>query len=205
MSTSPDYDRLMQANLARVFGERDASRRLKAIAQLYAPDATLYEPDALATGHAAISQAVARLLSSLPPNFAFTAIGPAVGPLQTVLVDREVVVGLGAIGAAGDLSHRPPGCRDVRGLKLYYSAMRKLNEEGPRLAEAAKESDDFRSAVRSTHIGFANLPDGIGAPESGECVGIVIIHGVGELSGEVAYVGLGDHSLQSVGNWLTRR
>jgi hypothetical protein len=37
-----DYDGLMQANLAQVFGERDASRRLKAIAQLYAPDATLY-------------------------------------------------------------------------------------------------------------------------------------------------------------------
>ena len=33
MSTAPlDYDGLMQANLARVFGERDASRRLKAIA-----------------------------------------------------------------------------------------------------------------------------------------------------------------------------
>src|SRR4029077_7982914 len=68
-----------QANLARVFGERDAFRRTKAIAQLYADDATLYEPDASATGHAAISQAVKALLASLPPNFVFTAIGPAVG------------------------------------------------------------------------------------------------------------------------------
>ena len=77
---SIDYDGLMQANLARVFGERDASRRMKAIAELYADDATLYEPpDASATGHAAISQAVEALLSSLPPNFVFTAIGPAVG------------------------------------------------------------------------------------------------------------------------------
>lgn len=76
---SIDYDDLMQANLARVFGERDASRRMNAIAQLYADDAILYEPDASATGHAAISQAVEALLSSLPPNFAFTAIGPAVG------------------------------------------------------------------------------------------------------------------------------
>ena len=83
MSTSSeapiDYDGLMQANLARVFGERDASRRTKAIAQLYADEATLYEPDASATGHAAIGQAVKALLSSLPPNFVFTAIGPAVG------------------------------------------------------------------------------------------------------------------------------
>jgi hypothetical protein len=80
MSAPPlDYEGLMQANLTRVFGERDTSRRLKAIAELYAPDATLFEPDSTATGHAAISQAVATLLSSLPPNFAFTAIGPAVG------------------------------------------------------------------------------------------------------------------------------
>ena len=77
---SIDYDSLMQANLTRVFGERDASRRIKAIAELYADDATLYEPpDAAATGHAAISQAVEALLANLPPNFVFTAIGPAVG------------------------------------------------------------------------------------------------------------------------------
>ena len=78
-SESIDYDSLMQANLARVFGERDASRRHKAVAQLYAPDATLYEPDAAAKGHDAINQAVEALLSHLPPDFAFTAIGPAVG------------------------------------------------------------------------------------------------------------------------------
>ena len=82
MSDTPrptDYDALMQANLSRVFGERDASGRMNAIAELYADDAILYEPDAYATGHAAISQAVKTLLSSLPPNFVFTAIGPAVG------------------------------------------------------------------------------------------------------------------------------
>jgi SnoaL-like domain len=77
---SINYDSLMQANLRRVFGERDASHRAKAIAELYADDATLYEPpDASATGHAAISQAVEALLSSLPPSFVFTAIGSAVG------------------------------------------------------------------------------------------------------------------------------
>lgn len=77
---SIDYDGLMQANLARVFGERDAARRLKAVAELYAGDATLFEPpDASATGHTAINQAVDTLLASLPPSFVFTAIGPAVG------------------------------------------------------------------------------------------------------------------------------
>jgi hypothetical protein len=77
---STDYDGLMQANLTRVFGERDASRRIKAIAELYADDAILYEPpDASATGHAAINQAVDALLANLPANFVFTANGAAVG------------------------------------------------------------------------------------------------------------------------------
>lgn len=79
IADSLDYDGLMQANLARVFGERDASRRAKAIAEIYAADAVLYEPHTAATGHAAINQAVDALLSSLPPGFAFTATGPAVG------------------------------------------------------------------------------------------------------------------------------
>jgi hypothetical protein len=76
---SIDYDSLVQANLARVFGERDASRRMNAIAELYADDAILYEPGASATGHAAINRAVEELLANLPPNFVFAAIGPAVG------------------------------------------------------------------------------------------------------------------------------
>jgi len=76
---SINYDGLMQANLARVFGERDASRRMNAITELYATDATLFEPHASATGHDAIGQAVGTLLASLPPNFVFTAIGTAVG------------------------------------------------------------------------------------------------------------------------------
>jgi len=76
---SIDYSSLMQANLARVFGERDAARRMNAIAELYADDATLFEPHASATGRDAINQAVGTLLASLPPDFVFTAIGPAVG------------------------------------------------------------------------------------------------------------------------------
>lgn len=75
-----DYDSLLQANLKRVFGEHDASHRTKAIAELYAADATLYEPpDTSATGHAAINEAVETLLKNLPPNFVFSSIGPAVG------------------------------------------------------------------------------------------------------------------------------
>src|SRR4051812_36381816 len=74
-----DYDRLMQANLARVFNEHDAGRRIVAIREIYAEDAVLYEPDAAAKGHAAISEAVTQLLSHLPPNFVFSAAGQAIG------------------------------------------------------------------------------------------------------------------------------
>lgn len=74
-----DYPSFMQAHLTRVFGEHDADRRIVAIRELYAEDAILYEPDSVATGHAAINAAVKTLLSSLPPSFGFTAIGPAVG------------------------------------------------------------------------------------------------------------------------------
>lgn len=83
MSNSPsdsiDYERLMQANLARVFGERDAERRITAIDELYAEDAVLNEPETSVTGRAAISEAVTALLASLPPDFAFAATGPALG------------------------------------------------------------------------------------------------------------------------------
>jgi len=74
-----DYDGLLQANLARVFGEADAERRKAAIAELYAPDAVLYEPGHSATGHTEIAATVEALLNSLPPRFVFTAEGPAVG------------------------------------------------------------------------------------------------------------------------------
>ncbi|MBC8018646.1 MAG: nuclear transport factor 2 family protein [Verrucomicrobia bacterium] len=74
-----NYDGLMQANLARVFSERDAGRRIEAIRELYAEDAVLYEPQTSARGHAAISEAVTSLLTGLPPDFVFRATGPAIG------------------------------------------------------------------------------------------------------------------------------
>jgi len=82
-SEAIDYNRLMQANLKRVFNERDAGRRIVAIRELYAEDAVLYEPDASAKGHAAISETVTTLLAHLPPNFVFSAAGPAIGHHDT--------------------------------------------------------------------------------------------------------------------------
>ncbi|MCR6662907.1 MAG: nuclear transport factor 2 family protein [Luteimonas sp.] len=74
-----DYDMRMRANLEKVFSQRDAGLRLRAIADLYLPDAVLYEPDTVVTGHEAISAAVDKLLSMLPADFTFVARGPAVG------------------------------------------------------------------------------------------------------------------------------
>jgi hypothetical protein len=62
-----------------VFNERNAARRFKAAAELYADDALLYETDLEAKGRAAICDAVEALLSRLPPDFSFRATGPAVG------------------------------------------------------------------------------------------------------------------------------
>jgi hypothetical protein len=74
-----NYDELMQRNLRDVFGQRDPDRRLAAIQEIYAPDATLFEPHGAVQGHAAISDAVSTLLDSLPPSFSFASVGPAVG------------------------------------------------------------------------------------------------------------------------------
>lgn len=74
-----DFEKLMQANLDRVFGERDPARRIVAIRGLYAEDAALHEPGHSARGHEAISQAVTDLLRHLPPDLVFTALRPATG------------------------------------------------------------------------------------------------------------------------------
>jgi hypothetical protein len=76
---SIDYDRLMQANAARVFSERDPPLRLRAIRELYTPDAVLTEPEGVFKEAAAISDAVTRLLSKLPSTFSFKPIGTAIG------------------------------------------------------------------------------------------------------------------------------
>lgn len=74
-----DYEKIMRANLERVFAERDAARRREAIRELYVEDAELHEPHQSVRGHDAISQAVTDLLAQLPPDFTFAAIRPALG------------------------------------------------------------------------------------------------------------------------------
>lgn len=74
-----DVDTLLQANLKQVFGERNPQRRLAVIRTLYQEDAELHEPGRMVRGHEAISHAVTELLASLPPNFTFQSVRPALG------------------------------------------------------------------------------------------------------------------------------
>jgi hypothetical protein len=67
---------MLQANLERVFNERDSARRRQAIEELYAEDAVFYEHDAKHSGWDAIVRAVTHLLGSLPPALVFALVAP---------------------------------------------------------------------------------------------------------------------------------
>jgi hypothetical protein len=74
-----EIDDLLQANIVRVFNERDPDRRRVALRELYTEDAMLYDPENVASGQVAISEAVDKLLHRLPPDFVFISVGRAVG------------------------------------------------------------------------------------------------------------------------------
>ncbi len=67
---------VLQANVERIFNERDATRRRRAIEELYAADAVLYEQHASYTGIDAIEAAITHLLGSLPPSLVFVLVAP---------------------------------------------------------------------------------------------------------------------------------
>ncbi|MBL6457617.1 nuclear transport factor 2 family protein [Belnapia sp. T6] len=78
-SPEPDYDRLLRANLERVFNERDAAKRAAALEELFTAEPTLYEPTGIVTGRAAIAAVAGKLLEQFGPDFAFRPEGPATG------------------------------------------------------------------------------------------------------------------------------
>lgn len=65
------------ANLERVFNERDPARRRRAILELYAGDAVLYEQQASFVGVEPIIGAITHLLGSIPSNLVFVPLGAA--------------------------------------------------------------------------------------------------------------------------------
>ena len=74
-----DYDRLLRANLERVFNERDPDRRAAALAELFVDEPVMFEPDAVVASRAAISQVAGNLLERFGPTFRFVPAAPAVG------------------------------------------------------------------------------------------------------------------------------
>lgn len=78
-AAEPDYDRLLRANLERIFNERDAERRAAALAELFVEEPVMYEPDNIVQGRDAISAVAGALLDRFGPTFRFTPAGAAVG------------------------------------------------------------------------------------------------------------------------------
>ncbi|WP_410589562.1 nuclear transport factor 2 family protein [Amycolatopsis sp. lyj-23] len=66
---------LMEANLLKVFNERDDERRAKAIAETYAADIEFADPDGVTSGHEELN-AKARGLLEQSPGFVFSPDGP---------------------------------------------------------------------------------------------------------------------------------
>ncbi|GHG00739.1 MULTISPECIES: nuclear transport factor 2 family protein [Amycolatopsis] len=92
---------LMEANLLRVFNERDDERRAKAIAETYAPDVEFADPEGTVTGRESLN-AKAKGLLDQSPGFAFTPAGP-------VLVNHDLGHLAWALGPDGG----PPVVRGI--------------------------------------------------------------------------------------------
>jgi len=76
-TTTTTLGQVMERNVSEVFGERDAGRRRRAIAQLYADDCAFYDADGESIGQAAVAERVDRILDQSPPGFAIAVVGPA--------------------------------------------------------------------------------------------------------------------------------
>lgn len=78
-SVNVDYDTILQANAKRVFSDRDAGARRRALDELWVLDGILYEDSHVITGLDAISDTVGALLDTLPPGITFAPTGRAIG------------------------------------------------------------------------------------------------------------------------------
>ena len=77
--TIPTEVERLEASIQRVWNERDDARRLVAIADIYHPDAVIFEPPRQVSGHDAISAVVAEVLAGMPEGFSFRVKGTALG------------------------------------------------------------------------------------------------------------------------------
>lgn len=68
-------EQLLEANLRRVFGNRDAATRRAAIEEVYSPDVAFTDPERTVVGWDALEATAAGLLDRTPPEFAFREVG----------------------------------------------------------------------------------------------------------------------------------
>ncbi|PSJ43423.1 hypothetical protein C7I55_03425 [Sphingomonas deserti] len=87
-------EHLLHESINRVWNERDAGLRRQALAELYAADATLYEPDGVAIGPEAIANRVQELHAILGPVARLEYAGP-------ILHHHGVAIGRWRVGPAG--------------------------------------------------------------------------------------------------------
>jgi hypothetical protein len=73
MSTARE---LLDANLHRVFGNRDAASRREAIDAIYTVDVAFSDPEGTTFGRDALEQKAASLIDTAPDDFVFAAEGP---------------------------------------------------------------------------------------------------------------------------------
>jgi len=70
---------LLHGNIEQVFNERDATKRLAAMAKLWSPEPMMFEPGEVLAGRETISATVSTLQARLPAGTRFTPTGPVTG------------------------------------------------------------------------------------------------------------------------------
>jgi len=88
-------DDLLQRNIARVFNERDAGKRIAGLQETWTEQAIMYEADAVLDGHQAISDAVGALQRHLPDGTHFRPLAPAIVNHDAAMLRWEAVSGAG--------------------------------------------------------------------------------------------------------------
>jgi len=77
--TLPIEARLLEDSINLVWNERDDTRRLEVMREIYHPEAVIFEPSRSVTGHQAIADVVRDVLKDMPPGFRFRVVGPSLG------------------------------------------------------------------------------------------------------------------------------
>jgi ketosteroid isomerase-like protein len=101
ISSEPGFDAILLGHLSRVLNERDAGRRLEAMAEFWAEDAVMFEADAVYFGRQAISDKVGAVQAALPDDIHFTASGKAIANHGSALLRWQAGSEDGATAVSG--------------------------------------------------------------------------------------------------------